>query len=157
MKLRTSLMVVAFLAFAMVSARLAYAAPQADGCSLLTAAQIQKVLGQPFGKPTESKFPPAYGKQPWGSHCEYTSQKGPHVRVVFIVYVDVSASEAKQTFDRLSMWFAPKSKPAIGDSAYMDASHAIHVLKGKVRYYISIHPANEKELKDLAASVAARI
>jgi hypothetical protein len=30
-------------------------------------------------------------------------------------------------------------------------------LKGKVRYYISIDPANEKQLKDLATTVAAGI
>lgn len=146
-----------FFIFIAGSARLTYAAPPAEGCSLLTAAQIQKVLGQPFGASNESKAPPAYGVKPWGAHCEYASQKGPDVRVTFIVYVDDSAPAAKQTFDKLLMWFAPKSKPAIGDSAYIDDSHAIHVLKGKVRYYISIDPANEKQLQDLAASVAARI
>ncbi|MHB8540916.1 MAG: hypothetical protein ACYDCD_08250 [Candidatus Acidiferrales bacterium] len=146
-----------FLVLAMYSSQAAYAAPPTDGCSLLTPAQIQKVLGQPFGAPAESKWPPAYGKQPWGTQCQYDSQKGPNTKVTFIVYVDASPSEAKQTFDKLSMWFPPKSKPAIGDSAYIDGSHAIHVLKGKVRYYISIDPANERQAKDLAASVAARI
>jgi hypothetical protein len=46
----------------------------------------------------------------------------------------------------------------IGDSAYIDiADGAIHVLKGEVLYWITINPANEKQEKDLAASVAARI
>lgn len=146
--------IAAFFAVA-ICARSANAAPPAKGCSLLAPAQIQKVLGQPFGAPAASKAPPAFGKQPWGSHCEYTSQNGPRTRVIFIVYEDASALVAKQTFDTLSMWFAPKSKPPIGDSAYLDARHAIHVLKGNARFFISIEPQNEKQLKDLAASVAA--
>ena len=148
----------AFFVCALGASRAAYAAPTADNCALLTPAQIQKVLGQPFGAPAEGKWPPAYGKQPWGTQCQYDSQKkGPETKVTFIVYFEQTAGEAKQTFDKLSMWFPAKSKPAIGDSAYMDNSHAIHVLKGKVRYYISIDPANEKQAKDLAASIAARI
>jgi hypothetical protein len=156
-KFRHLLIVTAFLAAGAGSARNAYAAPQAAGCSMLTPAQIQKVLGQPFGAPSETSAPPAYGQQPWGSNCQYASQKGAHTKVTFIVYVDASAAEAKQTFNKLSFWFAPKSKPAIGDSAYIDAHGAIHVLKGKVRYYIAIDPSNEKQTKDLAASIAARI
>lgn len=147
----------AIFVFALAASRPVYAAPPADNCALLTPAQIQKVLGQPFGAPGESKWPPAYGKQPWGTQCQYDSQKGPNTKLTFIVYFEQTAAEAKQTFDKLSMWFPPKSKPAIGDSAYIDGSHAIHVLKGKVRYYISIDPANERQAKDLAASVAARI
>ena len=146
-----------FLVLAICGSQTAYAAPAADACSLLPASQIQKVLGQPFGAPAESKWPPAYGKQPWGTQCQYDSQKSPNTKVTFIVYIEQTAAEAKQTFDKLSMWFPAKSKPAIGDAAYMDNSHAIHVLKGKVRYYISIDPANEKQAKDLATSIAGRI
>lgn len=159
MKLTLKVAVIPGMLFvlAICSARSAFAAPPTDNCALLTPAQIQKVLGQPFGSPGESKWPPAYGKQPWGTQCQYASQKGPETTVTFIVYFEQTAVVAKQTFDKLSMWFPAKSKPAIGDSAYMDNSHAIHVLKGKVRYYISIDPANEKQVKDLAASIAARI
>ena len=39
----------------------------------------------------------------------------------------------------------------------MDSSHAIHVLKGKVRYYISIDPENEKQIKDLGNVNRGRI
>ncbi|HEV2315000.1 MAG TPA: hypothetical protein VGR94_06820 [Candidatus Acidoferrales bacterium] len=156
-KSKVAVILGAFFLCALGVSRTAYAAPTADNCALLTPAQIQKVLGQPFGAPGESKWPPAYGKQPWGTQCQYASQKGPNTKVTFIVYFEQTAAEAKQTFDKLSMWFPAKSKPTIGDSAYMDNSHAIHVLKGKVRYYISIDPANEKQAKDLAASIAARI
>lgn len=152
------LITTAFLILGASNARYTYAAPQqGPGCSLLTPAQIQKVLGQPFGAPMMGAWPPAFGAQPWGSQCRYSSQKGPHMAVTFIVYLDASSSEAKQTFDKLTMWFAPKSKPAIGDSAYIDTKGAIHVLKGKVRYYISLDPKNEKQMEDLATSIAARI
>jgi hypothetical protein len=156
-KLKLVLIAGVLFLFAGASARMACAAPSAGGCSLLTPAQIQKVLGQPFGAPSVTQALPAYGKQPWGSNCRYSSQKGPDVVVDFIVYVEASPSEAKQTFEKLSMWYPAKSKPAIGDSAYIDTGGAIHVLKGKVRYYISIDPANEKQLKDLATSVAGRL
>ncbi|HEV2224865.1 MAG TPA: hypothetical protein VGR84_17875 [Candidatus Acidoferrales bacterium] len=156
-KSKGTVILAAFFLCALSGSQASYAAPPADNCALLTPAQIQKVLGQPFGAPGESKWPPAYGKQPWGTQCQYNSQKGPDTKVTFIVYFEQTAAVAKQTFDKLSMWFPAKSKPAIGDSAYMDNSHAIHVLKGKVRYYISIDPANEKQAKDLAASIAARI
>jgi hypothetical protein len=55
------------------------------------------------------------------------------------------------------------SKPSgIGNSAYMDKNHAIHVRKGSVRYFISVSSqdpgtAKEKQAQDLAASVAAQI
>jgi hypothetical protein len=156
-KLRFGLIATALLIFGASSPGTAHAAPQGPGCSMLTPAQIQKVLGQPFGAPTVGAWPPAYGQAPWGSQCRYRSQKGPQVEVNFIVYVEASPAEAKQTFEKLTMWFPPKSKPAVGDSAYIDGQGAIHVLKGKVRYYIALDPKNEKQMKDLATSIAARI
>jgi len=142
------------LTLAMGTVRMAKAA---DDCSLLTPAQIQQVLGQPFNAPDKSQAPPAFRNQPAGSHCRYSSQKS-HGTVDFIVYVDASASAAKQTFEQLQMWYPAKSRPSgIGDSAYIDSHNSIHVLKGKVRYFISLAPENEKQLKDLAISVAAHI
>ncbi|MFZ0212295.1 MAG: hypothetical protein WBE20_09215 [Candidatus Acidiferrales bacterium] len=156
-KFRLALVFTALFIFAASTARITSAAPAAGGCSMLTPAQIGKVLGQPFGAPAETKAPPAYGNQPWGSHCEYSSQKQSNATVTFIVYVDASPSEAKQTFDKLAFWYRPKSKPAIGDEAYIDAQGAIHVLKGKVRFYLSISSANEKQTTDLAAAIAKSI
>jgi hypothetical protein len=133
--------------------------PPSDLCSLLAPAQLQRTLEQPFGAAAKSKFPAPYPGQPAGTKCEYSSEKGPPVDVTLIAYVDASAAQAKQNFDKLSMWFEPKSKPAIGDSAYIDGEEAIHVLKGRVRYYITIEPLGnmEKQLKDLAVLVASEI
>ena len=152
-----NLIFVVVSALALGSVRTAHAATPAADCSLLSPAQIQQVLGQPFNAPSKTQALPAFAKQAPGSNCHYNSQKG-HASVDFIVYLDGSASEAKQTFDRLSMWYPAKSKPSgLGDSAYIDSGNSIHVLKGKVRYFINLSPQNEKQLKDLAASVATHI
>ena len=81
MKCKSTVAVIlgAILIFALGATRAAFAAPPADPCSLLTPAQIQKVLGQPFGAPGESKWPPAYGKQnSWrsGQACDSKSKEG---------------------------------------------------------------------------------
>jgi hypothetical protein len=147
-------------------------------CSLLAPSALEKVIGQPFGAAEKSTAPAAFAGQPSGTRCEYAAQKGAAIKVVFIAYVDPSAAQAKQTFEKMSLWYAPESRPAIGDSAYVDAHHAIHVLKGRVRFYIGIEstttsktapfrpwssqaksPAStsEKEVKDLAAWVAGEL
>jgi hypothetical protein len=152
--------------------------PPSDLCSLLAPSALEKVIAQPFSAAEKSTAPAAFAGQPSGTHCEYAAQKGAAIKVVFIAYVDPSAALAKQTFEKLSVWYAPESWPAIGDSSYVDAHHAIHVLKGRVRFYIGIEatttsktapfrpwssqgksPAStsEKEVKDLAAWVAGEL
>jgi hypothetical protein len=124
-------------------------------CSLRP--QIEKVVGQPFGAPKETQLLPPFGDKP-GSHCIYRSQKSGDRVVDFFVYVTAAATEAKQWYDMGTAAVKPKSKPAIGDSAYIDpADGSIHALKDKVLYWIAVEPANEQQEKDLAASVAARI
>lgn len=129
-----------------------------DVCSLLTTQQLQKTLGQSYGAAQKTTAPPAYRGQSAGTNCRYSDSGGRH-EVVLIVYVDGSADEAKQTFDKLSAWYPAASKPSgIGDSAYIDKSHAIHVLKGSVRYYINGGSgASDKQVQDLANAVAAQL
>ena len=150
----------------------------ADLCSLLSPAQIEKTLHHPFGQPQKSVAPSPFQGIPEGAQCEYAAQQGGGVKVVLIAYADPSESVAKQTFDKLAMWYSPVSKPAIGDAAYIDSKGAIHVLKGKVRYYVAIEardtakaapyfpwatgphsnsPEKEQLLKDLASIVAAEL
>jgi len=134
-----------------------------DICSLLAPQQLQKTLGQPFGAPQKATAPSPYRGLNSGTNCQYTSQKNGSQGVTFIVYVDHSPAEAKQTFEKLSAWYPAISKPSgIGDSAYIDKSHAIHVLKGSVRYFIDVGSSasdavRDKQVQDLAASVAAQI
>jgi len=134
-----------------------------DICSLLAPQQLQKTLGQPFGAAQKATAPPPYMGLNSGTNCQYTGQKYSSQGVTFIVYVDHSPAEARQTFEKLSAWYPAISKPTgIGDSAYIDKSHAIHVLKGSVRYFIDVGSSasdavRDKQVQDLAASVAAQI
>jgi hypothetical protein len=127
-----------------------------SGCALLTPAQIQKVIGQPFDGPTETQLLPPFGEK-WGSHCTYRSQKA-GIAIDLFVYVTASPAQARQWFEMGAAVAKQKSKPSIGDSAYVDlADDSIHVLKSNVLYWIVINPGSEKRELDLAASVAARI
>jgi len=137
----------------------------ASSCSRLTPAMLQKVLGQPFDDPSETKSMPAY-QDAWDSSRQYSSKKPGSqggVRVDMLIYTEASAAEAKQTFDKAAVFFTDRSKPkpSIGDSAYWQSTDenepTIHVLKRKVHLSIGMEPANEKQLKDLATAVAAGI
>ncbi len=134
-----------------------------DICSLLGPQQLQKTLGEPFGSPVKNTAPPAYSGQAPGTNCRYADQKSGRHEVVLIVYVDRSPAEAKDTFAKLSAWYPATSKPSgIGDSAYIDKNHAIHVLKGSVRFFINVASSDsgaalEKQAQDLATAVAAQI
>ena len=129
---------------------------QSAPCAWLTAADFTKVLGQNEPSSGQSAAPPAYHGQNPGTKCVYGSG---HVQL--IAYVDNSAEEAKSTFAKLQMFFPATSNPSsIGDDAYIDKDHAIHVLKGKVRFYIKISDSDakvEKQARDLAQLVVARI
>jgi len=99
-----------------------------------------------------------------GTDCTYRSLKGEARQFLFRIYLDPSADAAKDTFVRLSAYFGPSKKvPGNWDIAYMDATHSLHVQKGKVRYYLNINPLMEdppkvdKELTDLATLVAGEL
>jgi len=153
----------AFLLLVFNASAAAAKEPPSDICSLLASQQLQKTLGQPFGATKKTTAPAAYSGQPSGTNCHYTDQQGGTHEVILIVYVDRSPAEAKQTFEKLSAFFEVKSKPSgVGDTAYLDASHAIHVLKGNIRYFINVasdasDATRERQAQDLATSVAAQI
>ena len=134
-----------------------------DICSLLSPQQLQKTLGQTFGAPQKATAPSPYMGLNSGTNCRYAGQKSSSQGVTFIIYIDHSTAEAKQTFEKLSAWYPAISKPSgVGDSAYIDKSHAIHVLKGSVRYFIDVGSSasdalRDKLVQDLATSVAAQI
>jgi hypothetical protein len=138
--------------------------PPADLCSLLPAAKLTKVLNQTFDSPVKSTAPAAYRNTPTGTQCDYPSKDGFPRKIVFITYVEPSAAAAKENFGKLKMWFGPNTPVAgVGDDAYRDSNYAIHVQKGRVRYYINMvpigtyTPEKEKQLKDLADWVAGQI
>ena len=133
-----------------------------DVCSLLTADQLKKTLGKTFDAPQKSVFPAVYMGQSDGTQCSYNAGS---TSVRFIFYSDRSAAEAKQTFTSLIGFFPAKSKPTgIGDDAYLDDSHDLHVLKGNYRFFVSVSAPSsvsdatrEKDEEDLAKAVAAQL
>ena len=132
-----------------------------NACSWLTPAELQKTLGQTFDAPQQSSVMPAFRGQTAGTQCEYKSPSG--MDVLLIAYTDRSADEAKTTFGTMAAADKAIAKPGgVGDDAYVDKEHAIHVLKGKVRYYIEVATGvigGDKQALaiDLAKIVAAQV
>lgn len=154
-----------FLTLAMLSSNSALQAkdPPADACALLSPAQLAKVLEQPFSPPTKSTAPAAFDRVT-GTDCNYQTGKGIRRQLLFRIYVDPSVAVAKETFTKLSIFYGPNRAVAGNwDTAYFDAHHAIHVQKGKERYYLNLDPIGtdaakaEKQLKDLATWVAGQL
>lgn len=138
--------------------------PPSDACVMLPAAQVAKVLEQPFGSSAKAIAPAAFPGSPTGTDCTYDTGKGLSRKLLFRIYVESSPAAAKGTFNKLSPYYGPNTA-VMGnwDTAYLDASHAIHVQKGKVRYYLNLDSIGtdtaktEKQLKDLATWVAGQL
>ena len=110
---------------------------QSDPCSWITPAQLTKEFGgKPFTAPEKTEAIPAYRGQNPGTQCVFKG--GTDVRL--IVYTDRSAAEAKQTFESMmGSFYKIASKPSdLGDEAYIDTSHGLHVLKGKTRFFVDV-------------------
>lgn len=161
-----ALPVALFLTFAIFSSNLALQAknPPSDACEMLPAGQLTKVLEQPFGAPAKSTAPAAFLDSPTGTDCTYQTRSGRSRTVLFRIYVESSPAAAQKTFKRLSAYYGPnKAVTGNWDSAYLDASHAIHVQKGNVRYYLNLDPIGsdkakaDKQLTDLATSIAGQL
>ena len=158
-----------FLIFAVLASTLQAKGPPSDLCALLPGPQLEKVLQEAYDPPTKSAAPAAFRGGISRTECDYRTEsyrtgKGLPRKVVFVVYVDPSPAVAKDTFSKLSAFFGPNTAVAgIGDAAYRDSNYAIHILKGKVRYYINIIPIGtytaqtEKQLKDLATWVSGQL
>lgn len=136
------------------------AEPPSDLCSLLPAGDVSKTLGKTYDAAERSEAPRPYANTNTGTDCHYHAKNS---TFWFRAYVDPSPAASKELFARLSMFYG-QSTPVtgLGDEAYFDAQHAIHVRKGKVRYYLNLDPlgtpaATEKQLKDLATEVAGKL
>lgn len=137
------------------------AEPPADLCSLLPADQLSKALGQPYDPPQKTVAPRPFRNTNEGTDCTYKKSKDTRGRtVLFRAYVDPSPSAAADLFARLGIFYGPPTPVAVGDKAYFDSKHGLHVLKGKVRFFISMDdftPANQKPMENLAGQIAARL
>ena len=134
--------------------------PPDDRCSLLPAAEVSKTLGRAYESPQKSVAPRPYANTAEGTDCNYLAKGS---KLWFRAYVDPSPSAAADLFARLGKFYSPQTPvPGLGDEAYFDPAHALHVRKGKVRFYINLEPMNfspaiEKQLKDLASQVTGRL
>jgi hypothetical protein len=136
------------------------AEPPSDLCSLLPAAEVSKTLGRAYDSPQKSVAPRPFANTATGTDCNYLAKGS---KLWFRAYVDPSPSAAADLFARLSKFYGtPTPITGLADEAYFDAAHALHVRKGKVRFYLNLDPidsapAVEKQLKDLASRVAGRL
>ena len=135
------------------------AEPPADLCSLLSAADVSKALGQAYDGPQKTVAPRPFANTNQGADCRYTSKGGGGL--LFRAYADPSPTAAADLFAKLSMFYAPPIPvPGLGDKAYFDKSHGLHVLKGKVRFFLALDhftPGAEKQLTNLASQIAGKL
>jgi hypothetical protein len=148
------------LATMLLLAGTAYAAdPATDAGSLLSPAAISKALGQTYSAPEKSVAPRPFPNTNQGTDCFFKS--GGH-QLWLRVYVDPSPAASTELFARLKQFYGAGSTDVsgLGDEAYLDKQQAIHVRKGKVRYYINQSestPTREQNVKTLATQVAGQL
>jgi hypothetical protein len=136
------------------------AEPPADLCSLLPAAEVSKTLERAYDSPQKSVAPRPFPNTATGTDCNYHAKGS---KLWFRAYVDPSPSAASELFAKLSKFYGRQTPiTGLGDEAYFDEEHGLHVRKGKVRFYINLEPmdftpAIEKQLKDLASRVTGRL
>lgn len=135
-----------------------------SGCALLPIALLEKTIGEKFeDPPLETPAPPAYDG-PAGTSCQFFSKPpfalGHETRVDFLVYQESSAKIAKDTFDKVAVYIADKSKgsPSVGDAAYWgvkdDEESWLYVLKGNTHFTLGMEPNNDTQLLGLATTLA---
>jgi hypothetical protein len=129
-----------------------------DLCGILQAADVSKTLGQTYDAPQESVAPRPFPGTNTGTDCNYDSKRA-NGKLWFRIYVDPSAAAATDLFAKLKVYYSPPTAVSkLGDEAYLDPQHALHVRKGKVRFYLNLSPvgdaaSTEKLLKKLAGEV----
>jgi hypothetical protein len=134
--------------------------PPADLCSLLPAAEVSKTLGQAYDSPQKSVAPRPFPNTATGTDCNYIAKGS---KLWFRAYVDPSPSAAADLFAKLSKFYGRQTPiTGLGDEAYFDEKHGLHVRKGKVRFYINLEPMDftpriEKQLKDLGSRITGRL
>ena len=145
------------LALISCTARFASAAePPANPCSLLPTAVVSQMLGAKYSGPDKSVAPRPSPNSAEGTDCTY---KSPRNNLVFRVYVDPSTKAATDLFAKLKLYFGSGSTPVtnLGDEAYTDAKHGLHVRKGKVRFFVDGGGTTDQQRLALAAGIAGQL
>jgi hypothetical protein len=126
----------------------------ADPCSLLSTAQVSSALGKTYSAPQKSVAPRPFANTVQGTDCTYSGAGG---SLLFRIYFDPSPTAATDLFAKLKMFYSPPTPvPTLGDEAYFDPRHGIHVRKGNVRFFLSAGD-DEKPLTNLATQVAGQL
>jgi hypothetical protein len=151
----------AILFFATLFARPALAAgdPPSDICSLLPAAQINKITADTYDAPKKTVAPAPFANTASGTDCTYAKSKDVRERtILFRAYVDPSPAAAADLFAKLGAFFGTGTTvPGVGDQAYIDKNHGLHVLKGKVRFFIAMGEYDQKQVVALANYVTGQL
>jgi D-alanyl-D-alanine carboxypeptidase len=149
-----------FLGTCVASRARAIDAP-ADRCTLLTAAQVSKIVGKTFDPPTSAVAPRPFANTVQGTDCSY---RGRGDALLFRIYLDPSTGDATALFAKLKMFFGPPvAVSGVGDEAYLDAKHALHARKGNVRFYLDLNSAESgstaglQQVKALGVEIAGQL
>jgi hypothetical protein len=138
--------------------------PSIDLCSLLTASHVSAVLGTAYDSPQQSIAPRFSAGTVTGTDCNYQPKDAEAAKLLFQGYVDPSAKDTSWLFLRKSKFYKTTTPVAgLGDEAYFDDAHGLHVRKGKARLYFNLAPPgtfsakNQKQMKALASGVIAQL
>lgn len=132
-------------------------------CSLLPASVVSTTLGETYGAPQESVAPQPFADTNAGTDCYYDATGTPASKLWFRIYVDPSPTAATDLFARLKVFYSPPTAVSkLGDEAYFDPQHALHVRKGRVRFYLNLSPgsstsAAENQIEKLARLVLGKL
>ncbi len=77
---------------------------------------------------------------------------------MFRIYVDPSPSASAELFAKLRTYFGSGSTAVsgVGDEAYLDKLHGLHVRKGKARYLLD-GAGTPKQKTDFAVGIAGQL
>lgn len=154
--LNRSLWAVASLLLITYAAQSASAAePPANLCSLLPVAVVNQVLGATYSSPAKTVAPRPFPNTNEGTDCTYKSSR--HT-LLFRIYIDPSPKAATDLFAKLKFYFGSGSTAVtnLGDEAYIDANHGLHIRKGKARYFIDGEATNQQR-QTIAAGIAGQL
>jgi hypothetical protein len=142
------------LLFAATAVAAHAATAPADPCTLLSAAEVSRALSGSYSPPEESVAPRPFANTVQGKDCHYRSMSG---ELLFRIYFDPSPDEATKLFAQLKMFYGPpQAVSGLGDEAYFDSRHGLHVRKGNVRFFLQGSGSDER-LTDLAHTVAGKL
>jgi hypothetical protein len=133
--------------------------PASDACSLLPVAQINKITADAYDAPKKTVAPAPFMNTAAGTDCSYAKSKDARERtILFRVYVDPSPAAASDLFAKLGAFFGTGTAVAgLGDQAHIDKNHGLHVLKGKVRFFIAMGEYDQKQAVALANYVIGQL